>query len=215
MSSSQFTERFKELDERGAKVPVHFGNNNVQYVSALEYAQWVVSCMHLLEATFGPDGAHARTFAATAKADQHSTVRDLAVALGIFRAAREDWDQGLATALNLQISSDILADLIGLAKISLVAGHKDTAAVLAACALEDALKRFALSKGILLTNQDMEGTINALRSKGLLSGAENKLVGIYPKLRNAAMHADWANVKETEVGSLIGFTEQFLLTHFK
>jgi hypothetical protein len=35
-----------------------------------------------------------------------------------------------------------------------------------------------------------------------------------PKTRNAAMHADWAKISATEVGGVIGFTEQFLLQNF-
>jgi hypothetical protein len=35
-----------------------------------------------------------------------------------------------------------------------------------------------------------------------------------PKIRNAAMHADFANISEADVGSILGFTEQFLLTKF-
>jgi len=35
-----------------------------------------------------------------------------------------------------------------------------------------------------------------------------------PKLRDYAMHANWAKLSSADVGSIIGFVEQFLLAHF-
>ena len=35
-----------------------------------------------------------------------------------------------------------------------------------------------------------------------------------PKIRDYAMHANWDKLSDTDVSSIIGFVEQFLLTSF-
>lgn len=60
----------------------------------------------------------------------------------------------------------------------------------------------------------MQEVINALKAKGLVSGPQKSLLDSIPKVRNAAMHADWQKITPQDVGSVIGYVEQFLLTHF-
>ena len=60
----------------------------------------------------------------------------------------------------------------------------------------------------------MQEVINALKAKGLVSGPQKSLLDSMPKVRNAAMHADWQKITPQDVGSVIGYVEQFLLTHF-
>ena len=60
----------------------------------------------------------------------------------------------------------------------------------------------------------MQEVINALKAKGLVSGPQKSLPDSMPKVRNAAMHADWQKIPPQDVGSVIGYVEQFLLTHF-
>ena len=91
---------------------------------------------------------------------------------------------------------------------------KDVAAVIASAALEDTLKRYAVRRGLNVGDKTMATVINALKSKGLVSGAQRSLLDGMLKTRNNAMHADWNKITEPEVSSLIGFVEQFLLTSF-
>ena len=60
----------------------------------------------------------------------------------------------------------------------------------------------------------MQEVINALKSKGLVAGAQKSLLDAMPKVRNHALHANWDKISETEVSSVIGFVEQFLLSKF-
>ena len=60
----------------------------------------------------------------------------------------------------------------------------------------------------------MQEVINALKAKGLVSGPQKSLLDSMPKVRNAAMHADWQKITPQDVGSVIGYVEQFLMTHF-
>lgn len=55
---------------------------------------------------------------------------------------------------------------------------------------------------------------NALKSKGLVSGVGKKILDPMRRVRNDALHADWDNISEMHVGSVISTVEQLILSHF-
>jgi hypothetical protein len=112
------------------------------------------------------------------------------------------------------LSGEVLGDFVALAKVALQEGHKDVAAVLASAALEDALKRYAKQNNLEVNDRVMQDVVSALKSKGLVGGAQKTLLDTMPKLRDYAMHANWDKLTPEDVSSIIGFVEQFLLTHF-
>jgi hypothetical protein len=86
--------------------------------------------------------------------------------------------------------------------------------VLACAALEDVLKQFAVRHKIDTSNRSLQDVVAALKSKGLVGGAQKTLLDTMPKVRDYAMHAEWSKIGGPDVGSVIGFVENFLLTHF-
>ncbi len=114
----------------------------------------------------------------------------------------------------MEMTKELFGDFLNLAKESLKEGYKDVAAVLASASLEDSLKRFAKDNNRNLENENMSIVVNALKSKDLVSGATNSLLDTVPKLRDYAMHANWEKITSEDVGSIIGFVEQFLIQHF-
>lgn len=60
----------------------------------------------------------------------------------------------------------------------------------------------------------MQSVVAALKAKGLVSGAQKSLLDTMPRIRDYAMHADWGKLTAQDVGSVIGFVEQFLLSKF-
>lgn len=133
---------------------------------------------------------------------------------GIFLSAKEDFEGGYLFNVDLRVSGEVFGDFVVLAKEALAAGHKDVAAVLACASLEDALKRFASVSGLTTNDKGMQDTINALKGAGLVSGVQKSLLEAMPRIRNAALHAEWSKITEPEVSSVIGFVEQFLLSKF-
>ncbi|MBL1141683.1 MAG: DUF4145 domain-containing protein [Proteobacteria bacterium] len=133
---------------------------------------------------------------------------------GIFLGAKSDIDGGYLFDIERSTSGELFGDLVETAKSALAEGHHTVATVLACAALEDALKRYAISQGIQVEGQTMENVVNALKSKGLVSGAQKSLLSAMPKVRNNAMHANWDKLTPQDAGSVIGFVEQFLLTYF-
>jgi hypothetical protein len=60
----------------------------------------------------------------------------------------------------------------------------------------------------------MSDVVNALKTSGLIQGAQKALLDAMPKIRNMAMHAEWTRITEPDVSSVLGFVEQLLLTRF-
>ena len=133
---------------------------------------------------------------------------------GIFQSAKEAFEGGYLFDVERAVSAEIFGDFVVLAKQALAEDNKDVAAVLAAAALEDALKRYAASNGLDVDDASMSKIIGALKSKGLVSGAQKSLLTAMLRMRNHAMHAEWEKIEKPAVSGLVGFVEQFLLTHF-
>ncbi len=85
---------------------------------------------------------------------------------------------------------------------------------MACAALEDALKRYARNNSLDVENKNMQEVVNALKSEGLVGGAKKTLLDTMPTIRDYAMHANWKKISSTDVSSVIGFVEQFLMEHF-
>ncbi len=203
--------RFSELESQMNGLQL-WGAESAFYEPSC-WHQWATSAQHMLHVAFGVDAPHSQNFAAV-YAKCNGLQEEVAALKGIFRAAKADYDGGYVFSLQARVSGEIYGDLVVLAKAALDEGAKDVAAVLACAALEDALKRFALLNGLDVSDKVMEDVVGALKSKGLVGGAQKTLLDAMPKIRNHAMHANWGKITSQDVGSVLGFVEQFLLVNF-
>jgi len=133
---------------------------------------------------------------------------------GVLRNMSSDIKSGRLGRLQLEFKGQIFADLVNFAKDAIDQNTKDVAAVLAASALEDALKRFALTEGIDVEDKDLSTVINALKSAGLLSATHSSLLKGMVPFRNKALHAEWSKIDFAEVHVVIAFLEEFLAKRF-
>ena len=214
MLSATFSKRFSELGGAYSSIKIiPYSDGRGGYVDEGEWKRWATSVQNLIKAVFGERSPHYQNFHdAFAKCHgDHGAVKALN---GIFLAAKDDFDGGYVFHVDLQVSGEVFGDFVGLARQSLSEGHKDVAAVLACAALEDALKRFAMANGVDVDGKDMQNVVNALKSAGLVAGAQKSLLDTMPKIRNLALHAEWSKIQDADVSSVIGYVEQFLLTKF-
>jgi Domain of unknown function (DUF4145) len=214
MSNERFARRYIELEAefsllRFTSTGDYTGPSNKNG----EWRKWATSAEHLVGASFGNNSVHKQRFSERYQAcnPYEENIRGLHA---VFLGAKADFEGGYQFDVEMTISGEIFGDFVSLARQSLSDGHKDVAAVLASAALEDALKRYARSNEIEVQGMTMQEVINALKSKSLIGGAQKTLIDVMPKIRNAALHADWEKISESEVGSILGFVEQFLLTKF-
>jgi hypothetical protein len=203
-------QRFNELAAQS------FGQraDNSNFGEEQSWGAWSSSALNLVQIVFGSDSAHFSQLKTIIEDKGHRYYLHALQALGVFQGAKLDYEKGCYVSLERQVSGEVFGDFIAASKKALDEGNKDVAAVLACAALEDALKRFANSNGLNVDGKDMSEVIGALKSKGLVGGAQKSILETMPKTRNTAMHADWSKISALEVGGVIGFTEQFLLQNF-
>jgi len=70
-----------------------------------------------------------------------------------------------------------------------------------------------VANGLDVGEKDMTEVISAIKGAGLIGGGAVKLLSPMPKIRNYALHANWEKITEAEVGGVIGFVDQHILTH--
>jgi hypothetical protein len=210
-----FAKRFAELDAEFGKMPFERrdGFSNAQVRNGF-WRKWATSTQNLLKAALGSSSPHVKNFDALYEKCQGQDYEVRALH-AVFQSAKDDFEGGYVFNVELRVSGEVFGDFVALARQALSEGHKDVAAVLASAALEDVLKRFAAISGLETTDKSMSDIINALKGAGLVGGAQKSLLDVMPRLRNAALHADWSKVSEPDVGSTIAFVEQFLLSKFQ
>ena len=207
--------RFEELAV--SPVGIRLTDNGWYLADERQWGAWSSSALNLLRLVFGSDSSHFVQFEnliQSSTPDGSVMQEQYHRALGSFSGAKTDYEKGCYESLERKVSGEVFGDFIAAAKNALAEDNKDVAAVLACAALEDALKRFANSNGLNVDGKDMSEVIGALKSKSLVGGSLKSILETMPRTRNAAMHADWAKITTTEVGGVIGFTEQFLLQNF-
>ncbi|MES3033854.1 MAG: DUF4145 domain-containing protein [Gemmatimonadota bacterium] len=131
---------------------------------------------------------------------------------GALRAMAADISGGLLRKVRLDAQAEVFADFLQLAKAALESDAKDVASVLASAALEDALKKLAVSAGLTVDDRDMSDVVNALKSAGQINAAQGALLKGFVQIRNRSLHAEWTKIDRADVQALVAFTEQFILT---
>lgn len=88
------------------------------------------------------------------------------------------------------------------------------AAVLAAAAFEDTIRRIGDELGSITGRPKLAAVLESLKKAGVLQGAQFSIAQSYLPFRNAALHADWDKIERESVASVLGFVEQLILKHF-
>jgi hypothetical protein len=213
---SQIAQRFKDLAEQGRAIPL-LNDQGSMHASPSSFYTWATSVLNLLQGVFGENPPHAIRFKRELDSIEYNYVDEtkLDAIRGIFLGAKSDFDGGYIFNVEAALTGEVFGDFVTAAKAALTEGHHTVAAVLASAALEDALKRYATINGLDVAGKSMQEVVNALKSKGLVSGAQKSLLDSMPKVRDYAMHAEWSKITPQDAGSVIGFVEQFLLANFR
>jgi hypothetical protein len=211
--SDKFKERFAQLEAQMPRSQAPRSGDEAPYYDPDYYMGWATSAQDLIRAVFGGNSPQYENFVSSLKAAAVSYVKLESLKV-IFKSAKDSFENGYVFNVELRVSGELFGDFVAMAKHALSDGHKDVAAVLACAALEDTLKRYALVNGLTVDGNSMQDTVNALKSKGLVSGAQKTLLESMPKIRDYAMHANWEKIDAPAVNSVIGYVEQFLLSKF-
>ena len=146
----------------------------------------------------------------------HIISQSIAAIAGALASVKGELQSGFVGSLRAGIAGELLSDLLKLARTVLDQGGdeaKNVAAVLAAAAFEDMVRRLAELKG-LPQEEKLADVLTALKSAGVLQGAEVGIAQSYLAFRNKALHARWSEFDLPAVQAVLAFTEQIILQRF-
>lgn len=215
MTKEDISRRYAELaDAMKGFWTLDHGNGFVEIVNHQKWSTWLTSALNIIAGSFGRDSVQFNQLQAAAAS---STTQGVEIAVesakGVFLGAKDDFDGGYVSSLAQGIAGEVFGSLLNSARAALQEEHKDSAAVLAAAAFEDSLKKIAVLHGLNVAEQELGNVIGALKAQQLLQGGAAKLAERYQSFRNWAMHANWEKITQEEVGGVIGFAEQLLIKH--
>lgn len=180
----------------------------------------------LVRALYGLGSAHESTLTNAVKASHsakdgtpdHNFKRHVRPAVkGTLDALRGDLRAGLVGDLHRRGMGEVLADMLTLAKEA-HSDHsgraKNVAAVLAAAAFEDTIRKLGSALAKIGDRRPLADVLVALKDARTLEGASYSTAQSYLKFRNDALHADWDKLDLDVIGSCIAFVEHLLLKHF-
>jgi hypothetical protein len=214
MDREKILGRLEELQLKFTQLPRKYREHGSGYYFSSE--DWIglsTSCQHLIISIFGKNSIHAINIKkAVEKCNGYA--EEVNTIAAILVSAQDDFKGGYLSSVEKNISGEIFGDFVGMARVALSEGHKNVAAVLAAAALEDSIKRFCKNNEIEVQDKSLQDLVNAMKSKSLLSGSKKSLLDSMPRIRDNAMHANWDKISEVDVGAMIGFLDQFLISEF-
>jgi hypothetical protein len=146
-----------------------------------------------------------------------SGLKQLSVILvGALNNVKQEVEAGLIGSLTQQVTGDVLADFIKLARAVLDEsgdGPKNVAAVLAAAAFEDTIRRMGASLAGT-TDEKLQDVLIALKDGGHLQGPQFSTGQSFLTFRNHALHAEWDKLDRVSIQSALAFVQELLLKHF-
>jgi uncharacterized protein YutE (UPF0331/DUF86 family) len=184
--------------------------------------QGTLGVMHAL---YGPDSSQERdlrTYVERLSKNTHPSYpqivgQSIAAITGTLVSIKGELESGFLGSLRAGIAGELLTDLLKLARAVLDQGGdeaKNVSAVLAAAAFEDMVRRLADLNG-LPQDEKLADVLSALKSAGVLRGAEVGIAQSYLGFRNKALHARWTEVDLPAVQAVLAFTEQVILQRFR
>lgn len=156
----------------------------------VRYTQWSTSCLNLLDKLSVSTNRFVQEFEAWAKPSPARDV-NLGAALGVLKAAREEYVRGLAIDYHLSVASVVFGDLLNQAEYLLYRGYLRAAAVLAGAALEEALRTRARAVPIEVSAKDtLVPLLHKLKAPhiAVITEVQSKTLEAVAKVRNDAAH---------------------------
>ena len=197
ITNEKIITRFSELEAKMYTIEIDDLHDDVD---RQDWQEWSNGVINLFKVCFGELSDYYKNFRRIYDHFNY-TKSFLDSGIGIFLSAKEDYDNNFYESLEKQISGEIFGNFVVLARSALSEQFKDVAAVLASAALEDALKKYALKNGLDVNDKGMQEVVNALKTKGLVNGAQKSLLDTMPKIRDYAMHANWEKIKIEKICS--------------
>lgn len=167
----------------------------------------------------GESSDHYRNLVAFVAVPSHQDGYHLPEILGYLLGLQADLDRGLLVNVDRAAAGEVVAEFVSLSRQVMADDNgddaKNVAAVLAAAAYEDTIRRMGRDFAGVTDRPKLEKVIGALKDAGVLRGAQVSIASSYLRFRNDALHADWSNLDRSSVAAVQAFVEALLLEHFR
>lgn len=207
----QFGERVKQTRyDRSSSYMIYMGDDGVDYELA---QQWGTNCLNVLSRVFGSESIHYKNFETLyPNFDDYSPITQ---ALGVIRAAKDDYEQGFLFDTRVLIEAEVFDDFLEQAEYLLDAGYYQPAAVVIGSVLEDGLRKLCTRHELPLSVKPKLDTMNAdLAKQGAYNKLTQKRITALADIRNKAAHGEWDEFTKADVEDMLRGVRQFMETHF-
>lgn len=175
--------------------------------------QWGTSCLNLLSRVFGPESVHYKNF--EAKFPKFHDYSPVTQALGILRAAQDDYEQRFLFDTRNLIEAEVFDDFLDQGEHLLSAGYYQPAAVVIGSVLKDGLRKLCVKHEIPLSVKPKLDTMNVdLAKRGVYNKLTQKRVTALADIRNKAAHGEWDQFIRGDVEDMLRNVRQFMEIHF-
>lgn len=208
----------KRFDELMAKAKAVEATTMVTDVSATvdsaKYHEWASAAQSLLERVFGEKSAYCRNFQAiNSKIIYIAYMEPFENCRGIFKAAKEAYEGGELSELQLLVAAEVFAAFSEQAKQQLKEGCKEAACIVAGVALQTALQHLCARERIHDGKLDI---MNAdLCKTGIYDVHMQKQITAWGALRNKALQGDWTAYSASDVEEMIKGIDRFIEEHMR
>ena len=203
------SKRFGELEQGISKVKQHiwrddFGQHRVENSS---FQEWATNVASLLQRVLREDSIHFKNFESHySKFEGFDYEFDRLI--GIFRAAKSDYEGGYLFKLNSLISAEVVDGILEQAQELLDAKYIGPACVVVGVALETTVKKLCENNSIPHAKLDK---MNAdLAKAGVYNVGVQKQVTAWAHWRNDAAHGNWNSFTEQDVTDMIKGVQRFI-----
>jgi hypothetical protein len=202
--------RFEELARKAEALPetMHRSATGEVYFEELQlFREWATSVESLIERVFGKDSAHYRNLAPASR-QHHGRYPSLETCIGVFRAAKEDYEGGYLFDVRALVKADTLDDVLEQAENLKNANYIDGACILAGVALEIAVKEICEREGVPTGKFN---TMNQeLRKRGVYNIAKWRQLQAWYDKRSAPAHGNFGQTKPEETHRMIEGIRDFV-----
>lgn len=175
--------------------------------------QWGVSCLHIIKRVFGENSDHYISFAKLFP--KFAGYDSFKKALGILKAAKEDYESGYLFEARVLIQAEVFDDFLGQAKHLLESGYYAPAAVIAGSVLEDGLRKLCMQHNVALHAKPKLDAMNSdLVKAGVYNVLVQKQITALADIRNKAAHGQWTEFTDKDVEQMVVQVRAFMTNHF-
>lgn len=199
----QIAERLDQLIKEGEQQLWELEKHPGEIHDPARLSQWTTSSLNLLDKLSVSTNRFVQEFERYGRVSDGSL--NIGLALGVLRAAREEYARGLAVDYHLSVASAVFGDLLAEAHYLEGKGYLRAAVVLVGAALEEGLRARARVAALELGGREtLVPLIHKLKAPevGLLDQIEAARLEAWAKLRNSAAHGEDFTLGAEEVSQM-------------